>query len=344
MPEIHSSKQQGVAMLTLVLLLLVIASMAASGYLFYLRQQDSQSLELKLNTFSASVDEKLKSTAAAQKAIVQLEKNIDVATAIQERSLNEFKAQQLQIAQRLGKIEANSSKDWLLSEIGYLLKMANHRMLMKDDVQGAIALLNSADQIIASIPVDDAGLNKVRTAIKKDISQLELHQLVDVAGTYAELSALTEVVWGMDILPLEAEVLEKEPMDKEFQQDSSNDLMSKINKTFKQYFTIRHYNEKDLQATLTLQERELLRKILLLKIEQAKTALLRSNQTVYLSSLESIEGNLNKHFASEDYRTDLAKLKLEKLKDVVLDKPLPDSSKSQQALKRYLSSSKTEQE
>ncbi len=84
MPEIHSSKQQGVAMLTLVLLLLVIASMAASGYLFYLRQQDSQSLELKLNTFSASVDEKLKSTAAAQKAIVQLEKNIDVADLMEE--------------------------------------------------------------------------------------------------------------------------------------------------------------------------------------------------------------------------------------------------------------------
>ena len=63
-----------------------------------------------------------------------------------------------------------SSDDWLLSEVEYLLKMADLRIGMKQDVKGAVAIMKNAEDLIRKVQGSDEGLVDVRVAITRDIT------------------------------------------------------------------------------------------------------------------------------------------------------------------------------
>jgi uroporphyrin-3 C-methyltransferase len=214
------------------------------------------------------------------------------------------------------------------------MKMADHRMLMKEDVKGAIALLQSAESIIAKMPIDDSGLNKVRMAIVKDVTSMEVFKGVDVPGTYAQLVALGVLIEKLPMIPLESETQNIDAVDSA---PTDNSLIAKVNASMGEYLTIRHYSDKELEAMLTEADRSRLRDNLLLSLEQAETAILRGEQKVYDASLNKVRIALMNYFKADDYRVELAKVKLDKLLDVKIETQLPDIASSQQELKRYLS-------
>ncbi|MCK5881346.1 MAG: uroporphyrinogen-III C-methyltransferase, partial [Sinobacterium sp.] len=235
---------------------------------------------------------------------------------------------------RVNKLEDSSSQEWLLSEIEYLMKMADHRMLMKDDVKGAIALLKSADAVISNMPVKDAGLNKVRVAIAEDITALELYEAIDVPGIYAELVALAGLVEKLPMVPLEQEEVEEASADVSTDEVS---LLDKINSSMGQYLTVRRYNDTELEKMLTRDQRNFVKGSMLLSLEQAQTAVLRSDQSIYDDNLNAVRATLISYFKSGSYQVDIAKLKLNKLIGVKIEAELPAISGSQQAINRYIS-------
>ena len=56
----------------------------------------------------------------------------------------------------LDRYSVNDRDDWLLAEAQYLLRMANQRLIMANDVGAAQALLGSADTIL--LELDDVRL------------------------------------------------------------------------------------------------------------------------------------------------------------------------------------------
>jgi uroporphyrin-III C-methyltransferase len=231
---------------------------------------------------------------------------------------------------RLRRLENNiASESWLLSEVEYLLKMADQRILIKEDVRGALVLMRQAEKLIREMNADDQGLMNVRVAIAKDIASMEMYRNIDVPGTYAELSALGIMIEKLPLVPTQ--------MPAEADKAEEGSTLAKVNDAFAGYITIRKHNTDELKALLSPEQRLNLRDSLRLTQDQAQTALLRGDQRTYDDSMSRLRRMLLKYFISTDTQTQQALRRIESLARVQVEFDLPSIAISQQELKRYLS-------
>ncbi|CAA0080387.1 Protein HemX [BD1-7 clade bacterium] len=226
-----------------------------------------------------------------------------------------------------------SSESWLLAEVEYLLKIADQRILMREDVKGAVSILKSAETLIKKMPVEDRGLLNVRVAIAKDMASLEAYKDIDVPGTYAKLTALGDTVERLPLLQtafnssvgLTDEEKKKQPK-----------TLAAINETLSGYLIVRHHDADKLRALLSDEEAASLKDSMRLALEQSQTSLLRGDQRTYDQSLGKVRNWIHQYFVANNFKVKMAIKKIDELMKVQVENDLPDISGSQQALKRYL--------
>lgn len=329
--------QSGFSVVTAGLLVIIFALIGAAGFVY---QKHQKRIDLLERNFIRVEDRLSIKKVAAQEFKIELAKvSADVSTqdTIVQGHIRALEENLDKVGRRVNKLEDSSSQEWLLSEVEYLMKMADHRILMKEDVKGAIGLLESAESVISKMPVADSGLNNVRIAINKDIVSMEIYKGVDVPGTYAQLVALDTLVDKLPMVPLESSDDENAAESVIDVIESDNSFIAKVNSSMGEYLTIRRYSDDELENMLTEGQRSNLKDSLHLSLEQAQTAILRGDQSIYDASLKKVQRGLSSHFKADDYRVDMAKVKLNKLQDVKIENDLPDIAVSQQELKRYLS-------
>lgn len=331
--QFSSQTQSGFSTLTAGLLVIIVALIGAAGFVY---QKDQKRIDLLERNFVRVEDRLILKSTATEEFRVELAKvSADVSTqdTIVQRHLKALGETLDKVGARVNKLEDSSSQEWLLSEVEYLMKMADHRILMKEDVKGAIALLESAETVLGKMTIEDSGLNNVRIAIVKDITALEVYKGVDVPGTYAQLVALGGLVEKLPMVPLELSSASEGVVEVA----AEVSFIDKINNSMGEYLTIRRYSDAELEKMLTEDQRSGVKDRLLLSLEQAQTAILRGEQGIYDESLKKVRIGLLNYFKADDYRVEMAKLKLDKLIDVTIETELPDIANSQQQLKRYLS-------
>lgn len=334
------SQQTGSATTAImILLILIIGGMIGAG--FYLHKQQQEKLGL-LNQYIEKIEVEL---GAKNDAVIEFKGSLakvaadtqsqDVILNDHLRTLEENLAR---VSVRLQKLEVSPNHDWLLSEVEYLMKMAEIRIAMKQDVKGAITILKSAETLIKKMPVEDKGLLNVRVAISKDIASMEMYRNVDVPGTYAELAAMGDLIEKLPLIPTEppaaepATTADGQPAPKVTQPK----MLSEINEAFAGYLTIRKHDVADLRALLSPEERLNLRDSIRLALEQAQTGLLRGDQRIYDTSLAKVRKWLLNYFVADNFRVKMATTKIENLIKVQVEYDLPGIADSQQELKRYL--------
>lgn len=327
-------QQKGAVGIVPIILLVLGILLLAGG--FYLWQQQKTELEL-LHQYVGQVEKQLGIKDEAVKEFRSSLSKLTFETQSQDVILNDHLRaldDDIQLAKkRLNRIERDmASQNWLLSEAEYLLKMADQRILIKEDVKGALELLRKADRLIREMPSDDQGLMHVRVAIAQDIASMEMYRGIDVPGTYAELAALGTAI---ERLPL---VLTEQPKEEaeESQQQEENTL-SRLNEAFAGYITIRRHDTDDLRALLSPEQRLNVRDSMRLALDQAQTALLRGDQRIYDDSLSRIRRWVLQYFVAQDVQTQQVMRRIEALVKVPVEFDLPSIAESQQELKRYLS-------
>ncbi len=82
--------------------------------------------------------------------------------------------------------------DWLLAEAEYLLRVANQRLMIEKDIRGALAALESGDEVLAES--DDIGVYPVRQQLAKEILALKGIVDVDRTGLYLKLEAAIDSI------------------------------------------------------------------------------------------------------------------------------------------------------
>lgn len=333
-----ANKQQGSVLIIVLIFAVLFMALAGGGAYFYKKNQ--QQMEL-LNQYVAKVETELElKTQSANEFKVQLAKvSADLIT--QDSAMDSRLKALGQDLERVSSkvkdaVEATSSQSWLLAEVEYLLKMADHRILMKEDVKGAITVLKSADELLKKMPIDDAGLREVRVSIAKDIAGLETYSAVDVPGTYAALVALGDTIEKLELMPTQMPEEQQEQAEQTAPEKSKVDVLAIINDTMGGYLKVKHYSTEELKVLLSTDERRNLRDSMRLVLEQAQTALLRGDQIVYDKSLAKIRNWLLNYFSTSDFRVELAINKVEALSSVTVQNELPDIAGAQQTLKRYL--------
>ena len=245
------------------------------------------------------------------------------------KSLESLKAQLAKQQATLARFSGAERENWLLAEIGHLLRLANQRLVMGADPVAAEALLKSADTVLRG--VDDPSLHVVRAAIAKEIAALRALPKVDLEGIYLRLAALMEQADKLVIfqLPKQAERPQPAP---------ASDWQGRLHQGYKaalsklsDYVIIRR-RDVPMQALMDPQWEGLVRQNLRMLLEQAQIALLSDNQAVYVASLKSAQQGVAQFQASDEVGAKAISVEITRLQGLTIGIALPDISLSLQAL------------
>ena len=220
--------------------------------------------------------------------------------------------------------------DMMVADAEYLLSIANQKLHLAGDVKAVLAAMAAADQRLHDS--GDPGVFKVREALAEEINQLENVKLADVVGVSAKLLALEAKVKELPLfLPHSDKGKEKQDEGAKnvepAPEGGSGSLLDSTLEDIKGLVTVRR-TDRPVQAVLLPEEVEALRQVLLLRLEMARAALLRGDDGLYKSSLDSALSWLNEHFDHDSVLTKGVVDEIRELQGQQISVPFPDISKS----------------
>jgi len=259
-----------------------------------------------------------------------------------EKRLNEQQLALNSQASRLRELAATTRTDWLLAEAEYLLRLANQRLLTERNVENALSLLNSADNILRDI--DDPKLLPVREALARNIVALKSQPKVDREGLFLRLKALAQQTLSLPMLPPAMSDSQVEPATSAEQQDGAStwysplvDAGRRVLAEAKKLVVVRHRADP-VDPLLTPEQEQLLRLQLGALFEQAQLALLREEQLIYRASLARAREQLSRYFEMNDRQAEGLVAQLAELEHEQIVQVRPDISDGLDALKDYIDS------
>lgn len=302
-----------------------LAGLAAAGYLYYsliYLDTDAQ-VDARFARLEAEI-------AGSERALAELAK-------IRERALADFAAEQARAADEAGErlLEAvnrvaaqapPSRREWKVAELAYLLRIANHRILMERDVEGALTLLKAADAMLQEL--DDFALYQVRAQVADEILSLESVASNDVQGLFLRLEAVKTEISAQSVkLPRFEQVTEAAA-------DDAGGFWSALRQQLGSYFRFRRFDGDGVQPLLAPEEAVYLELNLRLMLERAQLAALRREQVIYQQSLQTAADWMASYLDADNPGVARSLEELESLSSVELERPLPDISGSLTTLKQ----------
>ncbi len=235
----------------------------------------------------------------------------------------------------LAALLGRSEQGWGLSEVEYLLRIANHRLLLQRDVKTTKVALLSADARLRELA--DPQYLSVREQIASELEALQAVPSVDTEGIYASLQAWQKRI---DELPIAGsgyqppDAAGSAPPQARAVTDW-RELPALIWASLSELFRLREH-EQPIEPMLPPERGYFLRENLRLQLVSAQLALLRDEPAQYRGALDTARGWVSAHFASDS--TDAAALvaQLEKLAAINIRPELPEISASLRVLRQQM--------
>ena len=320
----------------LVLVLILIAGVAFVGWKGWQLQQAMSARIDQLKQNSPSVAEVQELSSQLESGLAERRETMGQAV---DGIKSDFDAYKSDVNQTLDRVLAELSKeqnaderDWLHAEAAYLLRLANQRLQLERDVEGAAALLRTADARLEE--ADNPALVPVRRAIAEELAALQTVPKVDRTGLYLALNAQQEQIAG---LPL-AQDIEQFTADTTIEEAPSGawqEQLARVGEELKELVTVRHHDQA-LEALITPEQESYLRQSLRLVLEQSQLALLKEETGLYEASLDKAITLLEGYYDVDDESVQSVIARLGELKGKSIRPELPDISASQQALARFI--------
>jgi uroporphyrin-3 C-methyltransferase len=325
----ETSKSGGSSFVAWLALLCVLALVGA-GYL------GGKELLKKESGVNARLAELEALAVVEDTSIFELEQQWEARLTAQNAAMREATsrhAEQLQAIEgrltvqraELARFGATDRQDWLLAEAQYLLRLANQRLIMADDVVAAKALLLSADSILAEL--EDVALFVVRAAVAADLAAVRAVPKRDIQGMYLVLAALIEQAGKLVIfqLPEQASKGVDQPAENwrgRLKQGYESALLK-----LSDYIIIRR-RDVPIEALMDPQWEGLVRQNLRMLLEQAQVALLSANQTLFRESLARANHWVAEFFDADEAAARALSQEILALQEKNISVEMPDISRS----------------
>lgn len=232
----------------------------------------------------------------------------------------------------LSREQETDERDWLHAEAAYLLRLANQRLQLERDVEGASALLRTADARLRE--ADNPALVPVRREIASELAALEAVPTVDRTGLYLALNAQQELIAGQplaqDIEEMTADAVIEDAPTGGWQQQ-----LSRFGSELKDLVTVRQHDEA-LEALIAPEQESYLRQSVRLVLEQSQLALLKEEQALFDASLDKALTLIRGYYDMDASGVQSVVARLEELQQRSIRPELPDISGSQQALAGFI--------
>ena len=354
-------KGNPVGMLALLLALIGIGVASGAGYTAWMNRGEITSLDSALDSAAASRDDaRVEETIArltrlereVEKrltAVSDLESRLDEVTArLSEQSSSSPAVDQLaiQVEEAIAGLRAEmgtSSRDWLLAEVEYLIRLGAQRVEMQRDARGALTMFMTADEILQN--AEGVAAFSLREALANDIAELRSVATVDVDGLFVQLGALKTQV---DRLRQRTPDYEAPPVSGITVTDAGimDRFMAFMGQVGSRLAALVDYrrDEEVIKPVLPPREEYYLRQNLVFQIQLAQLALLRGDHAIYDASLIEARQWVARHFDPEDAVTRGMITTLGELSGADIDRDMPDVSESLRAVRATLERFHTETE
>lgn len=212
-----------------------------------------------------------------------------------DQTRSEIGASMEHIQRVLGKTRT----DWLIADAEFLLGAASQRLYLTGDAKTTLAAMEAADERLRESA--DPAIFKVREALAAEIHLLKDFTPPDLVGLSSRILALEAKVRDLPLLLPHAgkPVAKSEEKGEPQPLPSTTEQPTVINDALRELrglVTVRH-TDKPVGTVLSPEEAALLKEILLLKLETARMALVRGDETLYRDSVASSRAWLAEHFS-----------------------------------------------
>ncbi len=175
-------------------MLLILCLAAAAGYYWWLQQQRQHQAQRELDATVGELRQQIETRASNSRVDASLAP-LKSSLGGLERKIGELETGQqslLESSEKLFELYGRDKNDWQLAEVEYLLRVAQHKLVLQDDFEGAALTLQAASDRIALM--GDPGLLTVRVKISEEIADLKTRKRPDLVGMTLILAQLARQV------------------------------------------------------------------------------------------------------------------------------------------------------
>jgi len=322
--------------LLLILLALVIAGI--SFYFFQLQIKQNQIIDQQaraLNTLQSSVNNINQDIEEATK--------LDVTHSEQLVKLAEQIVESEAVSQKAIEIVNRSQREWALSEIDYLLRMAHRRVEVARDIAGAIAALKGADERIKELA--DLNLFKIRKQIAADISNLNAVHQADVNGISLAIDGMLVYLSELPFKSVKDEI-KVQLSDETAEVVSENEeptFVDSVLDTVKKIGDIK-IHQRSIEAASSLEQQNQIEQLLRTYLLSSRLAALRFNQVQFLREVQQASEILRLHYEQTDNRVQQLQKTLVDFSALQLSPDLPELTKAWTLLQKEIVKSEEKDE
>lgn len=321
---------------TALLALLSLASVAAAGYLYWRVEGigGTGGIVSRLGDDIARLEREVTSTRSMSRSDAEQMQarlaELAQTLATQGESLNKVQAA---LSAEDRRDRSPDPKEWRVAEVEYLLRIANNRLLMERDTQAADQMLASADAILEEL--DDYALHDVRAVIAEERMTLVNTTAANAQSIFLTLEAIKD---ALPELPLkqpeyfdssEGELTEASRNEPEAVTGPETDSFgAALQKRFLGLFEYRTRESVAPRPLIRPEEALYLELNLRLALERAQLAMLRGDQTLFATSLNSTREWLDQYIDPDHAVTRRIAEDLDRLVGLDIEQPMPDISRS----------------
>ncbi len=189
-PEKSKQPGRGFPWFGLLNFLLILGLIAAAGYYWQLQQKTETEKQNAFNALKQQIASKAESSQI-QSGIRPLESGL--AELVQRLEALQAHQKDLQASsEKLYELFGRDENSWQLAEVEYLMRIAQHKLILENDFEGAAITLQAASDRIAT--TGDMGLLPVRVKISDEIAELKTRKRADLVGMTLKLSQLSQQI------------------------------------------------------------------------------------------------------------------------------------------------------
>lgn len=327
--------------LSLLLVLALGFGLAAGGYYWgwpqwqqfgqqiQALQQQQQSLteqNQQLQETNRQLQQNLQSSQ--QQQLSQLQQSL---TSQQQQQAAQVTTQLQAMRQLVQDRDSAPPRHWLLAETEYLLKLAAQKVWLQRDTATAVALLQSADEKLATL--DDASLLVVRQAIAADSRQLQAIATPDVSKLHIQLQLLHQQAMALPLKQQSGQAQAEAP--EATLQNWRATLAHHWHNTWQGLLNPRDAVPEDY-FDLTSGQQLMLRIALQQQLQLAQLAVMQQQPLVYVAALQRCSDQLQRYFHASDDKVQQFSTQLTELAGVDITPPTLPVLSSPAQLQQYM--------
>ena len=320
-----------------VFALILIIGLGAGNYWQYQAGQNLNQLVSQLSAQQSALDSQVADLNNGVNEIQEQQKSLGEKTEQNEAGQRTVLGTLDEMSEQIKSLATSKGKEplfWRVSEVEYLLTVANHRLMLEGDVLTARTALQDADNRLRAIA--DPGLIPVREKISQEINQLNSVSLPDIPGLAAQLSGMIENVNQLPFVKKELALESESTPEAEREFTGVGNFLKTVWRDLVDGLFKVQRTDQAIEPLLPPEEKIYLVYNLELKLEQARIALLNRETTLFHTNLEDVRQSVATYFDRESASVTSLLQSVAELKQVELRPQLPDISASLRELRSWL--------